>query len=97
MNQYALSTVEDDQPKTGIEAAMRRLVNIERIDEPAEAEVKLTMIKKEEAKKAPKGKSRGLPPAAQGMVGTQATLSQIQEVKPVSTMCMYAIRCIWDY
>ena len=88
MNSYAITTVEDDKPKNGIEAAMRRLVNVDRIDEPAEAELKLTMLQKEEAKKAPKGKSKGLPPVAAGMVGTQATLSQIQEIKPVSTkMC----------
>ena len=89
MNQYAITAVDDSEPKSGIEIAMKRLVNIERIDEPAEAEVKLTMLQKEEAKKAPKGKSRGLPPVAQGFVGQQATLAQIQEVKPVSTKCRY--------
>ena len=37
-----------------MEKAMKRLVNVERIDEPAEQEYKLTMMKKEEDDKKKK-------------------------------------------
>ena len=76
---------EPEKPLSEMEKAMKRLVNVERIDEPAEQEYKLTMMKKEEDdKKKKKGKSHGLPPAATGVVGSNATLNDITKVKPVS-------------
>lgn len=63
------------------EKAMKRLVNVDRIDEPAEQEYKLT-IKKEEEKKTKDGRSKGMAPVATGLVGSNATLDQIKEVKP---------------
>lgn len=75
--------VEEEAPVSEMEAAMRKLVNFDRIDEPAEQQIKLTMKKQEDEKaKKNKGHSRGLPPSAMGQVGTAATLSQINSVKP---------------
>lgn len=71
---------EEDEPKSAVEKAMKKLVNVNRIDEPAEYGRKLTMMKGEEKKK-PKGKSVPLPPVASGMIGQNATLSQISTVK----------------
>ena len=62
---------------------MKKLVNIDRIDEPAEQEYELTMKKKEEAKKPKDGKSRGLPPVATHLVGSHATLNDIKDKKAV--------------
>ena len=79
MNALAITTVQE-QPKSDFEKALSNLVNVDHIDEPAEGEIKLTMIKKEEAKKAPKnGKSIPKPPAGVGMVGSNAPISQIQQ------------------
>jgi hypothetical protein len=72
-------TVTEEEPKSEFEKALQKLVNIDHIDEPAEGEVKLTMIKKEEAKKQLKGKSQPKPPAGVGMVGQNAPLSQIKQ------------------
>ncbi len=75
-------TQEEEGPISELEKAMRNLVNIDHIDEPAEGEIKLTMIKKEEEKrKQKKGKSVPLPPVGATVVGSGATLSQIKEVK----------------
>ena len=72
-----------DEPVNEFEAAMRKLVNFDHIDEPAEQQMKLTMKKQEDEKaKKNKGKSRGLAPVAIGQVGSAATLSQITQVKP---------------
>lgn len=85
MNGYS-ATNEPEEQLSELEKAMKRLVNVERIDEPAEEEYKLTMMKKEEKdKKKNKGKSHGLPPAATGVVGSNATLSDISRVKAVGT------------
>ena len=78
------ATEEDGKPKTEIEKAMNNLVNFDDINEPAEKELKLTMMKEEENKKRNPNKSAPLPPVATNMVGSGATLSQIQQVKPVS-------------
>ena len=72
--------VEKEEPKSALEAAMAKLVNIDHIDEPAEQELKLTMKKEEEKRK--KNKTSALPPTGTGWIGSNATLSQIQEVKP---------------
>jgi hypothetical protein len=72
--------VEKEEPKSALEAAMAKLVNIDHIDEPAEQELKLTMKKEEEKRK--KNKTSALPPTGTGWIGSSATLSQIQEVKP---------------
>lgn len=73
---------EEEKPLNPYDAALKKLVNVDHIDQPAEA--LLTVKKKEDEtvvmKK--KGKSKGLPPAAHQVVGGQATLSQISEMKP---------------
>jgi len=80
MNALAIA-VEEEEPVNELEKAMKNLVNIDRIDEPAEGEVKLTMIKKEEAKKKMhKGKSVPLPPAGKDIAGSNASLAQIRDV-----------------
>lgn len=71
----------EEEPLNPFEAALKKLVNVDHIDEPAEEQIKLTMKKQEEAKKGKKGKSQPKPPAASQMVGTGATLSQIASVK----------------
>jgi hypothetical protein len=79
MNGLAL-TVTEEAPKSEFEKALQKLVNIDHIDEPAEGEVKLTMIKKEEATaKALNGKSRPKPPVGVGFVGQNAPLAQIKQ------------------
>jgi len=86
MNGYAPTSKEEEKPESEMEKAMKRLVNVERIDEPAEKEYKLTMMNKEaDEKKKKKGKSHGLPPAATGLVGSNATLADIYKVKNVRT------------
>jgi hypothetical protein len=72
-------TVTEEEPQSEFEKALKNLVNVDHIDEPAEGEVKLTMIKKEEAKKAPKGRSVPKPPVGKGFVGENAPLSQIKQ------------------
>jgi hypothetical protein len=74
-----------EEPENEFDAAMKKLVNVDRIDEPASAHLKLTMIREAEGKKIVKGKSRPIPPAAHGMIGGNATLQQIKSVHPVST------------
>lgn len=82
MQALAVTAEEEQGPVNELEKAMRNLVNIDHIDEPAEGEIKLTMVKKEEAKKKQaKGKSVPLPPVARTVVGSGATLAQIKEVK----------------
>jgi hypothetical protein len=71
-------------PQSDIDKALSSLVNFDDLTEPAERQIKLTMMKEEAAKKKNPHKSKGLPPAATNMVGTGATLGQIQSVKPVS-------------
>lgn len=78
MNALAI-TVTEEAPKSAFEKALQKLVNVDHIDEPAEGEMKLTMIKKEEAKKTPKGKSLPKPPVGVGLVGQNAPLSQIKQ------------------
>lgn len=78
---YHAPAAEPVKQLSELEKAMKRLVNVDRIDEPAEQEYKLTMAKKEEPKKD--GKSRGVAPVATGLVGSHATLDHIKEVKPV--------------
>lgn len=70
-----------NQPKSEFDSALKNLVNFDDITSPAEGELKLTMIKKEEAKKKKGNKSQPIAPAANRMVGSHATLSQIQTVK----------------
>lgn len=86
MNGYSATNEPEEEQLSELEKAMKKLVNVERIDEMPDEEYKLTMMKKEEDnKKKNKGKSHGLPPVATGMVGSNATLSDISRVKPVST------------
>merc|ERR1712194_480623 len=79
MNALAITSTEEKEPKSEFEKALTNLVNVDHIDEPAEGEVKLTMMKKEEAAKTPKGKSIPKPPAGKGMAGSNAPLSQIKQ------------------
>jgi hypothetical protein len=73
----------DEKPQNPFDAAMKKLVNIDHIDEPAPEQLSLTMKKKEdESQKKNKHKSVPKPPAAARQVGTAATLSHIAEVKP---------------
>jgi hypothetical protein len=85
MSMNALVSTEEE-PLNPFDAALKKLVNFDHIDEPAEEQLKLTMKQKEEeTSKKSKNKSKPLPPAAQNMVGSSASLSQIQQVKPQST------------
>jgi hypothetical protein len=75
----------EEKPENPFEAALKKLVNIDRIDEPAPEQLSLTMKKKEDenAKKLAK-KSMPKPPAAARQVGSAATLAHISEVKAKS-------------
>lgn len=78
---------EETEIKSDLEKAMQNLVNFDDLTAPAEKALRLTMLKQEEEKKTTKnGKSRGLPPVAKGLVGSGATLSQIQTVKTTTTL-----------
>ena len=70
----------EDKPKDSVEAAMKKLINFDNIDEPA-MDTRLTMMKKEDTKKAPKGKSQPLPPVASGQLRPNAPLSEISKIK----------------
>jgi hypothetical protein len=83
LSMNGLAVTEEPEYLSELEKAMRKLVNIDHIDEPAEEQIKLTMRQKETVQAAKnKNKSKPLPPAALRMVGSAATLGQISEVKP---------------
>lgn len=83
LSMNGLAIKEDSGPKDPLQVALSKLVNLDHIDEPAEEKFQLTLKQKEEEhRKKMDKKSKPLPPAAKGMVGSAATLSQIQEVKP---------------
>ena len=84
MSMHALTITEEEKPKDSFDSALKKLVNVDHIDEPAEGEIKLTMMKKEEEKKKKKGKSEPLPPVASNFVGSGATLADIKTARPVS-------------
>jgi len=66
-----------------LETAMQNLVNLDDINQAAEAPMKLTMMKNEEQKKnIGNGKSVGLPPINTSWLGAQAPLSEIQAHAP---------------
>jgi hypothetical protein len=75
------NTHEEVEPLDAVSAAMKKLINFDRIDEPA-VDMRLTMMQKEEKKKSPNGKSRGLPPVASGQIAPNASLSDIKRVHP---------------
>lgn len=78
--------IVEDEPENPFDAALKKLVNFDHIDEPAEEQLKLTMKEQEETQKQKnKNKSKPVPPAAHKMVGSGATLSQIKQVKPGKT------------
>jgi hypothetical protein len=82
MNGGLITSGQEEENLSDLEKAMRKLVNIDHIDEPAEERMKLTMKQKEETESQKrKGKSAPLPPAANRMVGSHATLGQISQVK----------------
>mmetsp|Transcript_22000 Transcript_22000/g.28478 ORF Transcript_22000/g.28478 Transcript_22000/m.28478 type:complete len:549 (-) Transcript_22000:218-1864(-) len=74
---------EEEEPLNPFDLALRNLVNVDHIDQPASSHLKSNMKKEkeEEEKQKKKGKSKGLPPAAANVVGNQASLAQIGEVK----------------
>ena len=75
-------TVEE-KPTNPFDAVLKKLVNFDHIDEPAEEQLKLTMKQQEdERKKKLQLKSAPLPPAASRVVGSGATLREIATVKP---------------
>ena len=84
MNGLALTDGDQDvEPQNPFDKMLKKLVNIDHIDEPAEEQIKLT-LKKQEAENAKKNKNRSvpLPPAASRVVGSGATLKEIAKVKP---------------
>lgn len=80
----ALVGAEEEPEENEFDSVLKKLVNVDRIDEPAAGKTKLTMMREEEKQKKPKGKSKPLPPVAHGMIGSGATLEQIKSVNPVS-------------
>jgi hypothetical protein len=71
------------KPLDPFEAALKKLVNVDHIDEPAEEVAKLAMKTEADVERMKKlGKSQPKPPAAVKMVGSHATLAQIKSVKP---------------
>jgi len=69
-------------PQNEMDAALAKLVNVERIDEPAEYGRKLTMMEAEKNKaKGKNGKSVPIAPIGSGMIGQNASLLQISGVK----------------
>jgi hypothetical protein len=73
----------EEKPTNPFDAVLKKLVNIDHIDEPAEEQLKLTMKQQEdERKKKLQNKSAPLPPAASRVVGSGATLREIATVKP---------------
>ena len=73
----------EEKPTNPFDAVLKKLVNIDHIDEPAEEQMKLTMKQQEdERKKKQQLKSAPLPPAAARVVGSGATLREIATVKP---------------
>jgi hypothetical protein len=83
MNGLAITEGEEVEPQNPFDKMLKKLVNIDHIDEPAEEQVKLT-LKKQEEEKAKRNKNRSvpLPPAASRVVGSGATLKEIAQVKP---------------
>jgi hypothetical protein len=82
MNGLAL-TESGEEPKNPFEATLKKLVNFDHIDQPAEEKLKLTMKQQEDERaKKNRNKSAPLPPAAARMVGSGATLREISTVKP---------------
>ena len=77
----------EEEPQNPFDKMMKKLVNFDHIDEPAEEQVKLT-LKKQEDEKAKKNKNRSvpLPPAASRVVGSGATLGEISKLKPQNEM-----------
>ena len=74
---------EEDAPKSAFDKALSNLVNFDDISAPADKDIQEAMKKKLEEQKRTGNKSKPLPPAANNMVGSGATLAQISQVKPV--------------
>jgi hypothetical protein len=83
MNGFAITDGEEVEPQNPFDKMLKKLVNFDHIDEPAEEQMKLS-LKKQEEEKAKKNKNRSvpLPPAASRVVGSGATLKEIAKVKP---------------
>ncbi|KAL7567764.1 hypothetical protein ACA910_000519 [Epithemia clementina (nom. ined.)] len=78
----AMMNFEEEEPLNPFDAALKKLVNVDHIDQPAEVHLAVKKKENEADTMKKKGKSKGLPPAAHQVVGGQATLAQISEVKP---------------
>lgn len=86
MNGLALTDGEEE-PKNPFEAAMKKLVNVDHIDQPADEQLKLSLQKERDAMaKKNKSKSVPLPPAGARKVGSGATLQEISQVKGPTKM-----------
>ena len=84
-----------EKPLSEFDKALKRLVNVDRIDEPAEQEHVLTLKQKKEEHKTKDGRSKGLPPVAIGLVGSNASLDHIKKVKPVCFFFYFVFSCLF--
>ena len=75
---------EEEEQVDEMTKALKKLVNVERIDEAPDYGRKFTMKREEEEKKKSKnGKSVPIAPIGSGMIGQNAPLAQIAKVKDV--------------
>jgi hypothetical protein len=81
-----LSIVNDEEeaPKSAFDKALNSLVNFDDISAPADRDIEKARQKKLEEQKIKGNKSKALPPVANSVVGSGATLTQISQVKAVS-------------
>lgn len=81
-----ITNEEEDAPKTAFDKALSSLVNFDDISAPADKDIQEAMRKKQEEQTRKSNKSKALPPAANNMVGSGATLAQISQVKQVRVL-----------
>ncbi|KAI2512322.1 hypothetical protein MHU86_1984 [Fragilaria crotonensis] len=81
-----ITNEEEDAPKTAFDKALSSLVNFDDISAPADKDIQEAMRKKQEEQTRKSNKSKALPPAANNMVGSGATLAQISQVKQDAAM-----------
>jgi hypothetical protein len=78
-----ITNEQEDAPKSAFDKALSTLVNFDDISAPADKDIQEAMRKKQEEQTRKGSKSKALPPAANNMVGSGATLAQISQVKQV--------------
>ena len=78
-----ITNEQEEAPKSAFDQALSSLVNFDDISAPADKDIQEAMRKKQEEQTRKGNKSKALPPAANNMVGSGATLAQISQVKPV--------------